>query len=237
MIRKEKFVPGQYYHIYSRVILNTPEFNDKSSAERLALNFWIANSTKSDEVFRYLQNLKNRKDISQERIIEILERGEKIVDVLCYVIMPDHYHLLLKERRENGIHNFMHKCNTSAAKYINIKNNRHGPLFESRFKSKHVDKNNYLLHLSLYIHLNPLDVLYGKEWREHKLKDWNSIRVKLLGYSWSSLEAFLDQNRKDLIISDREVITKQFINSQDYERFLREWSTEQFEKLSEFIID
>jgi len=237
MIRKEKFVPGQYYHIYSRIILNTPEFSDKSNAERLALNFWIANSTKSDEVFRYLQNLRNRKDISQEKMLEILERGKKIVDVLCYVIMSDHYHLLLKERRGNGIHNFIHKCNTSVAKYINIKNDRHGPLFESRFKSKHVDTNEYLLHLSLYIHLNPLDFLGGKEWREHGVKNWESVKAKLLNYPWSSLKAFLTENYKDPILSGTKIIKQQIGSGKDYEDFLREWSEDQFDKVSDLIIN
>lgn len=221
---REKFVPGEYYHIYSRIILNTPEFKDNQVAERLALIFLVANSMKSSEIFQYLRNNNNS---PQEKILEIVRQGEKIIDILCYSIMPDHYHLLLREKKENGIYRFMHKCNTSIAKYINVKKDRVGPLFESRFKAKHVDSNVYLLHLSAYIHLNPLDFLIGKTWREHKIRDWNSARKKLLGYPWSSLEFYINENSKNPIISGANIIKKQFVNNQDYESFMRDWAEEE----------
>lgn len=233
-IRKDKFIPGQYYHIYSRIIFNNPEFKDPKHAERLALNFWIANSTKSEEAFRYLRDNKN---IQQVKIKEILGRGEKIVDVLCYSIMPDHYHLLLREKKENGVYNFIHKCNTAIAKYINIRNNRRGPLFEGRFKSRRVDTNEYLLHLSLYIHLNPLDFLSGREWREHGIKEWNSIKAKLFKYPWSSLKVFLDGNSEDFIVSGTSIITRQFDDTTDYENFLRDWSSGEIEGIKDIVID
>lgn len=232
-IRKEKFIPGQYYHIYSRVIFNIPEFKPTKNAERLALNFLIANSTNSEEVFRYLRNNRN---VSQDKIQEILKNGKKIVDIICYSIMPDHYHLLIRERKENGIINFVHKCNTSVAKYINIRNERRGPLFENRFKAKHINENNYLLHLSLYIHLNPLDFLTGKEWREHGVKDWKSARVKLLKYPWSSLNAYLEKENNP-ITSGTDIIAEQFDSKEDYENFLRNWSKGEIEELKDVIID
>ncbi len=162
---------------------------------------------------------------------------EKLTDILCYVIMPDHYHLLLRERIENGISRFIHKCNISIAKYINIKNNRRGPLFENRFNAKRVSTNDYLLHLSLYIHLNPLDFLIGREWRENKLKNWPLAKKKLLSYPWSSLKAFLQDDYSDPVISKTEIIRQQFDNHLDYENFLKEWSKNSSEKLAEILLD
>ncbi|MFH1956267.1 MAG: transposase, partial [Patescibacteria group bacterium] len=121
MLRKEKFVPNEYYHIYNRTIFNMSEFKDTRSAERLAQAFLIANSTESTRAFQFL---RNHQDATIEDALRIAKEGEKLVDILCYVIMPDHYHLLLKEIKENGISNFIHKCNISVAKYINIKNDR-----------------------------------------------------------------------------------------------------------------
>ncbi len=232
MLRKEKFVPGEYYHIYSRTVLNIPEFKDYKNANRLEQAFLISNSTNSGEAFQFI---RNNKDISIEDILKILERGEKLIDILCYVIMPDHYHLLVREIKDTGIRNFVHKCNTSIAKYINIKNERLGPLFESRFKSKHIDTNEYLLHLSLYIHLNPLDFLIGKEWRQHALKNWSSIKPKLLTYQWSSLKYFLNIVHRNPIISGTEIIKEQFDNEKEYENFLHDWSEELSEDKSIFI--
>lgn len=234
MFRKEKFIPGEYYHIYNRTLFNHPEFTDYKNSERLKQAFLLANSTHSSRAFQFLRDNKNA---TIEGALEIAMHGEKLVDVLCYTIMPDHYHLLLKERQEKGISNFIHKCNISVAKYINIKNNRSGPLFGSLFRSKHIVTNDYLLHLSLYIHLNPLDFLIGKQWREHRIRNWDQIKNKLINYPYSSLKKFLDVNHEDKIISGKEIITDQFKNTNEYELFLRDWSEESLDSVSDFIID
>ena len=226
MNRKEKFTPGEHYHICSRIISQSPEFSASGNAQKLCQTFLLANSTKSSQAFDYLRCDKNA---NIEHAIEIANQGEKLVDVLCYAVMLNHYHLLLKEIKENGITDFIRKCNTSIAKYINIKNDRRGPLFESKFKSKHVSSNEYLIHLSVYINLNPLDFLVGKEWREHKLKNWKSIRQKLLDYPWSSSNFFLNQNNKDKILSGMEIILDQFNDHNNYEKFLQDWSMEQLD--------
>lgn len=233
-MRRETFVPGEYYHVYNRVLFNAPEFKENKSANRLAQAFILANSTKSSEAFEYL---KSNKNATIEKAVEVARGGKKYVDILCYTIMPDHYHLLLHEKEERGISKFIHKCNVSIAKYINIKNNRRGPLFENRFSAKHINTNEYLLHLSVYIHLNPLDFLMGREWRENKLKNWPLAKKKLLEYPWSSIKNFLESNYKNEIISGTEVIMQQFDNKKDYEFFLREWLEESFDKISNILIE
>lgn len=235
-MRKVKFVRGEYYHIYSRTILNVPEFKNYQNADKLFKTFLLANSMNSGRAFDYLRNDRSPK---LEKAIEIARDGKRLVDILCYVIMPDHYHLLIKELKDSGITNFIRKCNISIAKYINIKNNRRGTLFESRFQSKHIDSNEYLLHLSVYIHLNPLDFISGRDWRENKLKDWPSIKNKLIQYPWSSLRSFLDEGNENPIISGEEIILSQFSNRNEYELFLREWAEEGFEvdKIKDMLID
>jgi len=233
-MRKVPFVSGEYYHIYSRTIFNTPEFRDNRSAERLAQSFLIANSTESTRAFQFL---RNHKDATIEDALKIVKKGEKLVDVLCYCIMPDHYHLLIKELKDNNVPNFIRKCNISISKYINIKNNRRGHLFESSFNSKHADTDRYLLHLSLYIHLNPLDFISGKEWRENKLQEWSSAKKKLLDYPWSSLKSYLDDNYEDQIISGTEMITDQFKDVKEYELFLQEWSEGSLNTIKDLVFD
>ncbi len=220
-MRKEQFIIGEHYHIFSRTILNQPLLKDIKSAERLKQAFLIANSTEAGAAFQFL---RNREDFLLEKVLEIIGRGKKLVDVLCYSIMPDHYHLFLKETKQGGISNFIQRCNISIAKYINIKKDRRGPVFESRFRSKHIDTNEYLLHLSCYIHLNPLDILIGKQWREHDLQNWPAAKKKLLNYPWSSARAFIGNKCNDLILSGTDIILNQFKDSGDYESFLREWA-------------
>ncbi len=234
MLRKEKFTPNEYYHIYNRTFFNTPVFKDSKNCNRLLQAFLLANSTYSTQAFQFLRNHQN---VTTEDALKIAKNGKKLVDVVCYSIMPDHYHLLLKEKIEGGITSFIHKCNISIAKYINIKTERHGPLFENLFKSKHVANNNYLLHLSLYIHLNPLDFLIGKQWREHEIKNWDQIKNRLINYPYSSLKNFLNANYKNRIISGAEIITDQFKNKKEYELFLRGWSEELLDTINDFVID
>jgi len=230
--RKETFAPEQYYHIYSRLLFQKPVFSNIKNAERLKQAFLLANSTNSSAAFQFL---KNNKKASFKEALKIAQEGEKLVNIICYTIMPNHYHLLLQELKENGITNFMHKGNTSIAKYINIKNERKGPLFESRFNAKHINDNRYLLHLSLYIHLNPLDFLHSADWRKHGLKNWHSAKEKLTNYPWSSIKYFLETNHEDQLLSGTEIITEQFQNKKDYENFLRDWSEESFENIIELL--
>lgn len=230
-MRKDNFVDGEYYHIYNRTIANYRVFNDERNAKHLLQALLLANSTKSSEAFDWLRNDRKKPlptcDVGKgfDRVLEVLKEGEKIVDLLCFAIMPDHYHLLLKEKKENGIIDFVRKCDISISKYINIRNNRKGSLFESRFKSKHIDSNEYLVHSSVYMHLNPLDTISGKEWREHKLQNWEEIRKSLFDYPWSSLKSFFEPSSdKNNLLSGQEVITEQFKNKEDYEEFLKDWS-------------
>ena len=134
-MRKTPFVPGEYYHIYNRTILNIPEFKEHNNCNRLAQAFLLANSTKSGRAFEYLRN--NSKptsdvgfDLLLKNALEITRSGEKLVDVLCYAIMPDHYHLLIREIKERGITEFIRKSNISIAKYVNKTKERRGTIFE-----------------------------------------------------------------------------------------------------------
>lgn len=243
MIRKEKFVSGEYYHVYSRVIFGMPEFSDKDNAFRLAQIFSLANSTSSSKAFDFLRNCRGS---TFKKAIEISKSGEKLSEILCYAIMPNHYHLLVKEIRDHGITDFIRRCNTAIAKYINTKKERKGALFESNFKSKHIDSNEYLLHLSVYIHLNPLDFLSSKDWRENKINDWQKEKNKLLNYRWSSLKNYLntssmsdiDEVNKN-ILSGTEIIMGQFgkKGGDDYEKFMQERAVESLSKINALIIE
>ncbi len=234
MVKENELISGEYYHVFSRTIFNIPEFKEARNAGRLRQSFLLSNSTKSSAAFDYL---RNNNAATLEKAIKIANEGEKLVDISCYVIMPDHYHLLLTARRKNGIADFIRKSNISIAKYINIKKNRRGPLFESRFKSKRVDSNKYLLHLSVYIHLNPLDFIDGKAWRNNKMIGWPSKKERLIKYPWSSLRNYLESSFNDPLVSGADIIQEQFKGVKDYESFLREWSSGSLEKLSDLTME
>jgi hypothetical protein len=70
--------------------------------------------------------------------------------------MPNHFHLLLKQNNKRSMEGFMRSVITRYAQYFNKKYDRVGPVFQGRYKAVIIENDSYLLHLSRYIHLNPL---------------------------------------------------------------------------------
>lgn len=103
------------------------------------------------------------------------------IGIICYCLMPNHYHLLLQQLQGGSISNFIQRLQVSYAMYFNIKNKRVGHLFQGPFKAKLIEDDSYMLQVSKYIHLNP--------------KDINEEPSK---YRWSSLRSYLGQDRSDL---------------------------------------
>jgi putative transposase len=115
--------------------------------------------------------------------------GKRLVDVLCFCLMPNHYHLLLRSRNEEGLTKFMRRLSTGYTMYYNKKNGRQGVLFESNYKSRRIEDDAYLLQVSRYIHLNPLS-LVEPGWKEQGIADREKVSAFLRGYRWSSLPAY-----------------------------------------------
>lgn len=81
-----------------------------------------------------------------------------------------------------------------------------------------------------------MDIIQGKKWREHGLKDWENTKRNLLDYPWSSLRHFLSKKAVDPLISGEEIILDQFSSKRDYENFLKNWSLEDLEEIKDVII-
>ena len=135
----------------------------------------------------------------------ILNPTKKIVDIVCYCLMPNHFHFLIKQLRPNGISEFVGKLSNSYTKYFNIKHKRSGPLFQGQFKAVHIESNEQLLHLSRYIHLNPL-VSY--------------VTRSLEKYPWSSYPEYVNLSSSN--ISSKEIILEQFRSIENYKQFVIE---------------
>lgn len=97
--------------------------------------------------------------VQQEGFFEcfapIAQDQTKIVQIIAYCLMPTHIHLILKQLSPSGISIFMSNVLNSYTRYFNVKHKRKGPLWESKFQNVLVNKDEQLLHLTRYIHLNP----------------------------------------------------------------------------------
>ncbi|MDA3792322.1 MAG: transposase, partial [Elusimicrobia bacterium] len=118
---------------------------------------------------------------------------EEYVEIVAFALMPNHYHIILKQIADNGISKYMHKLGTGYTMYFNKKNKRSGSLFEGRFKAKAITNDEYLVHLSRYIHLNPVS-LKEPDWKDCGINDKNKIKKYLEKYRWSSYCNYINSN-------------------------------------------
>lgn len=82
--------------------------------------------------------------------------NKKLIEILCFCLMPNHFHFMVKQLIEGGISSFVSQLCNSYTKFFNTKYNRVGALLQGTFKSVHVESEKQLIHLSRYIHLNPV---------------------------------------------------------------------------------
>ena len=117
------------------------------------------------------------------------DRGDSLAAIGAFCLMPNHYHLLIKEIGEGGITSFMRKLGTAYTMYFNIKYDRVGHLFSGQFRSRHVANDRYFQRVIQYIHCNPAE-LYEPDWKVGKVRSINLLEKKLIQYPYSSLRSF-----------------------------------------------
>lgn len=152
MNKRSVLVSNQIYHVFNRTVGNDILFPSKNEFSRLLelVNY-----------YRFPQRMKYSfyKRLSIDKRNDYLEEYSKLkslIEIYAFALMPNHYHFLLKQKQNNGIKIFISNIQNGFAKYINVKHDRHGGLFQDTFKRKWVGTDEELLHVSRYIHLNPV---------------------------------------------------------------------------------
>ena len=92
----------------------------------------------------------------EQALQQLTNKERKLVQVFAYCLMPTHIHLILKQLQDGGISRFLGNALNAYTRYFNLRHKRQGPLWAGRFKNVTVDSDEQLLHLSRYIHLNPV---------------------------------------------------------------------------------
>ena len=147
MTNRGPVAPQEYYHVYNRGTEKRKIFLTKSDYERFLVLLYLSNGSKPIQ-------LNNYRGSTSVELLQI-DRGVTLVDIIAYCLMPNHFHLLLRQHTEGGISKFMQKMSTGYTMYFNVKNKRSGALFQGRYKSVHAGDDRYLKYLFSYIHLNP----------------------------------------------------------------------------------
>jgi putative transposase len=150
--RREILVKGEIYHVYNRSS-NLQDILVKDRDIRRFIDLL--------DFYRLPRKLRYSKFslLSVERrkaFIEEADKEGKYVSLFAYALMPDHYHLLLRQEAENGISIFISRLQNAFAKYFNLKYKKRGSLFINPFKARRITSEEIFKHVSRYIHLNPV---------------------------------------------------------------------------------
>ncbi|MDP8248132.1 MAG: transposase [Candidatus Tritonobacter lacicola] len=152
--RKTPLVNGQVYHVFNKSISRFKIFKHETDFSRIVATIRYYQREKPPVKFSGFARLK-RSDKNFSGTTVSCNRS-KLVEIIAYCIMPTHLHLILTQLKDTGITILMRNILNSYARYFNIKHKRKGPLWEGRFKNVLVKTDEQLLHLTRYIHLNPV---------------------------------------------------------------------------------
>ncbi len=192
MVNRAPFTLGEWYHCFNRGVEKRKVFEDEHDANRFLMLLYLANSTESVDLYNI------RKPKLEKTLLE--DRGDPIVSIGAYCLMPNHFHLLLKEIKDGGITSLMRRVGIAYAMYFNAKYERVGNLFLKPFRSRHIGTDRYFQKVIQYIHCNPVQI-YEPDWKSGKVRNMSALEQKLTAYPYSSLQSYLHSGSRNPIIS------------------------------------
>jgi putative transposase len=179
--RSAPFSVGRWYHCYNLSLDGRTAFMDTKDYQRFLELLYLAN-----------EQLPLRRDyFGNRRFEEVLNmpRSETIVDVGAFCLMPDHFHLALKEIGGGGITAFMRKIGTAYTLYFNSRHDRSGNLFLKPFRSRDVSTDRQFQQLISYVHCTPA-TLYEPAWKANHVVDPGFLEERMATYQYSSLATY-----------------------------------------------
>ncbi len=215
--RKQSFVEGEFYHIYNRGNSKQIIFLDDQDRERFVKLLYLCNSEK---------NINFRDDIVEKGIDAFdFDRGEEIVSIGAWVLMPNHFHVYITPRAtlgEKGVSLFMNKLSTAYSMYFNRKYKRTGSLYEGKFKSTHVKSDEQAKYNFSYIHLNPVKLI-DPLWKENGIQDIKKALEFLDTYRWGSYLDYKGLKRQENKIISQEDFPDYFSDKKVFEEEIFDW--------------
>ena len=195
-MRNTEFIEGEYYHVYNRGNNKQLIFRDRRDRVRfLILMLYMQAPGEIYHIDRRVNKyLKSGVFGFQDKTVYQVVR-DRYVELVAFCLMPNHFHLILKEREEGGISKYMHRVGTAYSKYMNKKyENVIGHLFQGPYKARLLDGQDDLFYLSAYVHRNPREI---KSWRH-----------SAVNYPWSSYQDYAKENRWDDLLVPGPVLSQ-----------------------------
>ena len=219
------------YHVYNRGVEKRDIFTKDGDRMRFLYSLIIFNSTEdADNERHYFEpNFSNLTEVGLR-----YSDQKKLVKIHAFVLMRNHYHLMIEQVEDNGITTFMRKLGTGYTNYFNKKYERVGALFQGKYKAISLEEQRQFLYLPYYIHLNPLDVV-EPEWKNGKINNLKNALKFLETYKWSSHLDYLGEKNFPSIL-DTNMLSEFYGNESRYREGIEEWirenSYQEFEDIS-----
>ena len=164
------------YHVYNRGVRKDTLFHSNSDYSRfLLLIFMLQYTEPVQNISRLNKVFSKNLDI---KILDQKDKGERLIELLAFCIMPNHFHILGNQLIEDGLAKYMQKVLTAYTMYYNKKYKKTGHAFQGKYKKVFVEDDEQLVYTSIYIHKNSLDV-----------------GIEPFSYTWSSLQDLVGDNR------------------------------------------
>lgn len=190
------FMNNEFYHIYNRGVEKRDIFTQPRDYKRFLRTCYY---------YQFLGQKPSFSRFSKSQLNTFKPLNEnKLVEIICYCLMPNHFHFLLRQLKDNGVSIFISRLTNSYTKYFNTKYTRIGPLLQGAFKALRIESDEQLIHVSRYIHLNP--VVAG-------------LVKNLDQYLWSSYHDYMQG--KSTICSVNEIL-KFFPSAEKYKEFIED---------------
>jgi putative transposase len=184
-MRKYPLLDDRVYHTFTKSIAGFEVFRNETDYQRMSSMLSYYKVENPPVRFSIYSDIKNKESFYQRHF----NAQDNIVEIIAYCFMPTHIHLVLKQRKTDGISIFMGKILNSYTRYFNLKNKRKGPLWESKFKNVEVGTDEQLLHLTRYLHLNPVTANLVEDPQDWKYSSYNEylgeqhVEKKMCAYS------------------------------------------------------
>ncbi len=186
-IRKTPLTNGEYYHVFNRGVDKREIFTDEEEIYFFFRRLQDLNSTEVNNA------IKMKRKRHKEKVW--MDEGDSLVSIVSYCLLPNHFHLLLKQETDDGVSKFMQRLSTSYAKFFNQKHNRNGSLFQGKFKANHISGDYSLSTVASYVNLN---------YKHHKINPKNKL-VKSSIFEYFSTElgdCICDKIEIDFVLSE-----------------------------------
>ena len=224
-LKQPQFVNGEIYHIVNRGVEKRNIFQQISDYFRFIFCLHECNNEnpvvmrdRLDECKKYIG--KSIGDTYEGRGSSEKIKKKPLVEIMAFCLMPNHFHLAVRQVKEGGISLFMKKLGDSYVGYFNKKHQRvgMGSLFQGSFKAVHIKTTNQLINVICYIFTNPVELL-EKNWKETGVKNFKKAIQYLNTYRWSSYLDYIEKKNFPLV-SQRDFIFRVFGGSGNIKKFV-----------------